>query len=37
MILAIDVHYKTDYAKAVAVLFEPDDVTARHTITERIE
>jgi deoxyribonuclease V len=37
MILAIDVHYKTDYAKAVAVLFEPGDAAARRTITERIE
>lgn len=37
MILAVDVHYKTDYAKAAAVLFEPTDGAARLTITERIE
>lgn len=37
MILAVDVHYKTDYAKAVAVLFEPADTVARRIITERIE
>ena len=37
MIAAVDVHYKTDYAKAVAVLFKADDLTPQQVITERID
>ena len=29
MILAIDVHYRENYAKAVGVLFEWEDITHR--------
>lgn len=36
MIAAVDVHYKTDYAKAVVVLFKADDLIPQQVITEHI-
>ena len=36
MILAIDVHYKTDYAKCVGVLFNWTDETPQRIITEKV-
>ena len=34
MLLAIDVHYKTTYAKTVGVLFEWEDESPLHMVTD---